>query len=599
MNRLDRPAACNRRTRQSRLRAATASAAVDALERRLLLSGTGTLTPVATFNGADGFSPVAAVADAQGNLFGVTAYTQVGNNTGSGVLFEVPAGTGTIKVLSTLGNGEGITEGDSLIIDSSGNLFGTEISAPSDGGTVVFEVAQGTSVITPLATFSQQASATQGRVTAVDSAGDLYGIDSLGGLFEVVKGSGTVTSLASDFSQSQLPLYDLELNPNGNLYGVTPSAIVEYAPSTGIVTTLATFDTAVTGTTPLGITFDSNNDIWGFSEYGGPEGNGTIWELPAGSNTVSLAASFTSATGYTPVTRPVIDSSGNLWGLTSDGGANGDGTLFEFSTSSVSDAITASSSTGGLIKLAPASDTSGLSDASDLNTDDAGSQGAGVVTGDMPYKTETISGIVVFEPLAGDVSEAEGAILTYIYNEPPPPSPPPFKFSEELMKEIDDLVKHLEDEKAQETQELMDLIKALNGMGSSIVFSKVQPAAGQAITRSGVIAEFAPVRALLGETGDELKTAQADVSKQPGLYGQYTRQSSAIIKLNAQLAAARKASVEAEIRKKIAADTALQSKFATEDTTLYNAATAELASISTLETNIESDLDSLRSPAKT
>jgi uncharacterized repeat protein (TIGR03803 family) len=46
-------------------------------------------------------------------------------------------------------------------------------------------------------------------------------------------------------------------------------------------------------------------------------------------STPTLLASFNGSNGAVPAAAPIVDAAGNLFGTTSAGGANGDGTLFE------------------------------------------------------------------------------------------------------------------------------------------------------------------------------------------------------------------------------------------------------------------------------
>jgi hypothetical protein len=328
----------------------TARALIDALENRLLLSATSTLTPIASFDGTNGSEPEALVEDAAGDVFGVTSYTSNGTQVGSGVLFEIPAGTSSISVLANFSNPAGTVVGESLIIDSAGNLYGSYGGNPLGTASIpdmLFELAKGATAITTLATFpAPQTPGPRTTVTAVDSAGDLFGTDGNGNPFEVV--SGRIATLA-DVQSSGASLQDLRLGPDGNLYGTQfgpqdssgneTYSLIEIPTNTMTLQTLATFDPATTGSTPTGVTFDSAGNLWGFCEYGGTgsdgtadqTGNGTVWELPLGSSTITAIASFTSTSGMNPSTKPVFGTSGKLYGVANTGGGNGAGSLFAIS----------------------------------------------------------------------------------------------------------------------------------------------------------------------------------------------------------------------------------------------------------------------------
>ena len=93
---------------------------LEALEIRLTLS----LTTLASFGAfPKGYDPVGGVImDSSGNLYGTTAG---GGANRDGTVFELAHGSGTITTLATFNGANGMTPDASLIMDSSGNLYGT------------------------------------------------------------------------------------------------------------------------------------------------------------------------------------------------------------------------------------------------------------------------------------------------------------------------------------------------------------------------------------------------------------------------------------------------------------------------------------------
>lgn len=89
-------------------------------------------------NCSDGLRPTAGVIeDSAGDIFGVTA--EGGNDNGDGVLFEYR--DGTMRVLHTFGGGaDGCGPVGGLIIDASGNLYGTTSGCGIAGGGTLFEL---------------------------------------------------------------------------------------------------------------------------------------------------------------------------------------------------------------------------------------------------------------------------------------------------------------------------------------------------------------------------------------------------------------------------------------------------------------------------
>src|SRR5262249_53881189 len=140
------------------------------------------------------------VLDSSGNLFGTA---QQGGSYGYGTVFEVAAGSGTITTLASFKIGNASCTETELILDSSGNLFGTAAFGGASGLGTVFEVASGSGTITSLASFDQTNGAYPYAGLVLDSSGNLFGTTQQGGsygygtVFEVAAGSGTITPLAS------------------------------------------------------------------------------------------------------------------------------------------------------------------------------------------------------------------------------------------------------------------------------------------------------------------------------------------------------------------------------------------------------------------
>ncbi len=101
------------------------------------------------------------------------------------------------------------------------------------------------------------------------------------------------------------------------------------------------------GNVPAGkLVFDQQGNLYGTTEGGGANANGTVFELsplPGGGWAESVIHSFCSqlscADGANPAAGVILDGLGNLYGTTSGGGNNGQvccwGTVFELSPPSV------------------------------------------------------------------------------------------------------------------------------------------------------------------------------------------------------------------------------------------------------------------------
>ena len=154
----------------------------------------------------------------------------------------------------------------------------------------------------------------------MDAAGDVFGTTGLGGtnntgiVYEIVPGSNTITTLAS-FSSDAVAGGDLTIDSNGNLFGTTQGGganaggtIFEIASGSSTLTTLATFNDN-TGVFPSGaLTIDSHGNLFGTAPSEGPNlGVGTVFELPVGSNTITVLGTFHGPNGSRPVGGVAFD----------------------------------------------------------------------------------------------------------------------------------------------------------------------------------------------------------------------------------------------------------------------------------------------------
>jgi hypothetical protein len=600
MNPLHPVVAGDLRKRRAHRRSNAAGAVIDELERRLFLSGT--VTPIASFNGVDGANPIAVVQDSSGNLFGITYFTYAspGANPGPGVFFEIPANTGTIKdlnVVSTNGSPVGLSD---LIIDSSDNLYGVASIGTANGPKAVVELAAGTTTAITLATFAADET---GQLTAVDSAGDLFGIGGTSdGTFEVVKNSGMITPLADVNDQLQQTIPDLELGPDGNLYGVsygaatTEADLFEITPSNGNLQILAAFDPTTSGDTPEGLTFDSSGNIWGFCQQGGPgsdgtygSGTGTVWEFPlpvtSANPTISFVAQFTQATGLTVVSRPAFDSTGSLYGLTEDGGANGNGTIFYLPAGSTTltdlydwlgndpdlpEGIVTTSN--GVAAVEPTTATPAIT-TEGLQITPAGTE--------LTKPQRVLLWNSIFNQLSTLSSDDPGTIFAIPINQ---------IIDQKLQQFYDELVKAEGDQKLALEQASEAYVQA----------TKTSPAELHHVERpavkTAISGELASIKAMLSTVSHDLGAAKPQVNKDNSDLALETKETNLIAALNTQLAGETNSAKQAAIQKKITADTAVLNKATTQESTVYNTALAALDNIQTLQGNISAALAALPAP---
>ena len=141
-------------------------------------------------SGNDGENPFAnLISDSAGNLYGTTSG---GGTNREGTVFKLSS-NGTETVLHNFGSGnDGQTPLGSLIFDSAGNLYGTTSAGGLYGFGMVFELSpDGTETV--LYNFGSGTDGQNPNAGMVfDSSGNLYGTTVNGGLF----GGGTAFELS-------------------------------------------------------------------------------------------------------------------------------------------------------------------------------------------------------------------------------------------------------------------------------------------------------------------------------------------------------------------------------------------------------------------
>lgn len=301
--------------------------------------GSFRLTVLASFDGLNGVLPNSVILDKSGNLFGAT---QNGGTNDLGAVFEVARGSNSVTTLASF-NGKNGAHPNPITQDASGNLYGTtEGGGTGIGMGTVFEIASGSGVITTLASFNYGNGGYPRGGVILDRSGDLYGttsagfsLSNYGTIFEIGKGSDTVTTLASfDYRNGATPVGNLAVDTAGSLYGTTQEGgpgelgtVFMLASGSSVITTLATFNGDNGSIPEAGVILDSSGNLYGTASAGNTD-SGSVFEIAAGTATLTTIASFNPPSGFGPNSL-VLDRAGNLYGTTLGGGPGREGTAFE------------------------------------------------------------------------------------------------------------------------------------------------------------------------------------------------------------------------------------------------------------------------------
>ncbi len=139
---------------------------------------------------------------------------------------------------------------------------------------------------------------------------------------------------------------DLTWDAQGNIYGTTMAggasgdgAVYELQRSGNSWTESVIYNfSGPDGVSPQsGVIFDKSGNLFGTTVHGGAQGDGHVYELKYTQGvgwTENTVYDFQNGSdGAHPVAGLIFDGSGNLYGATSDGGSQGGGTVFELSPS--------------------------------------------------------------------------------------------------------------------------------------------------------------------------------------------------------------------------------------------------------------------------
>jgi uncharacterized repeat protein (TIGR03803 family) len=262
----------------------------------------------------DGQTPFGGMAtDGMGKFLGTTIYG--GNSSDRGTIYELAktksgwSFRSLYSFCSETGCHDGGGSPGALIVDTSGNLYGTAESGGIDGGGVVFELtARGKYRV--LYNFCSAQNCTDG---SEPTAGLTYQGAQTGALYDGVSTLYGTTSGGG-------------ANDGGAVFALTPA---------GSETVVYSFNPATQdGTGPeAGLAIDRAGKLYGTTTQRGQFGSGTIFRVSVGGAETILHA-FCARANCTDGGAPgygelVMDSGGNLFGTSPNGGKYGDGLVYE------------------------------------------------------------------------------------------------------------------------------------------------------------------------------------------------------------------------------------------------------------------------------
>lgn len=257
--------------------------------------------------------PENVVVGPNGSLYGTT---DEGGDDNNGKIFVVrPGPSQPVSVFApwsytllhnlTGDDGSSPTHTGRLVFDSSGNIYGTTGYGGASNDGVVYKLTPSGGGWTESVVYSFTGGNDGSRPVNVvfDEAGNLYGAAHYGANHNCGFGYGC-----------------------GTIFELTPTQ------SGWTETTLHVFQQGVDGGWPGAVIRDAAGNLYGMAENYGPESGGTVWELSPSGGGWTFTVLYSFSTEIVDTFGPyalTMDAGGNLYGITSWGGGNNSGLVFK------------------------------------------------------------------------------------------------------------------------------------------------------------------------------------------------------------------------------------------------------------------------------
>jgi uncharacterized repeat protein (TIGR03803 family) len=293
-------------------------------------------------------------ANTNGMIYGMTSY---GGNIGAGTLFQLNPNTNATTIKYQFDGTHGMFPYGKLFQSATdSNLYGTTahgdtdfLTTGQDNGTVFkyniksntlasiysYGTDSGIACIEPHGGVIQAKDGrlygTMLRGTTLNQYGSLYSID------PKTPHKGATDIIFVD-SNGSTPWWGVMQASNKLLYGLTlmggtngKGVLFSYNTVTKVDSTIISFD-GLHGSYPFGGLLQSslNSKLYGMTSQGGTNGDGVLFRFDCGAKTDTVVLNFNGTNGATPISSLVQDSAGMLYGTTRYGGTHNNGVLFMF-----------------------------------------------------------------------------------------------------------------------------------------------------------------------------------------------------------------------------------------------------------------------------
>lgn len=216
------------------------------------------------------------------------------------------SGSSTKVIYKLAGGNDGSYPDTDLVMDRAGNIYGTTVTGGDHGSGTVFQLSPSATGWTHTVLYSFTGGRDGGepyKGVTLDADGNLFGTAVTGGAGSCEGGCGVVFKLT-------------------NSGGTWTQTVIHY------------FTGGNDGSGPgSGLTFDQHGHLYGMTPTGGAYGLGVVYQLQLQDGVWRLRVihTFTGGADGSSASsgRFALDHAGNLYGVTTVGGANGKGVAFE------------------------------------------------------------------------------------------------------------------------------------------------------------------------------------------------------------------------------------------------------------------------------
>jgi len=322
------------------------------------LDTNGMETILHNFDGSGGAeSSATLIMDANGDLYGTTTYgggdgCGTINSVGCGLVFKLSSDGKETVLHRFTGGADGAWPLAGLVMDANGVLYGTTNSGGTYQQGVVFKLVGKKETVLYAFTGGEDGAGPDAG-TLLDANGNLYGTATYGGdinclypdpcgvVYKLVGRKETVLHAFKGSPDGMYPTAGLVMDAAGNLYsttydggdGANGGTVFEVSQDRKerLLHTFGADGRKYDGDSPQGgVVFDPYGNLYGTTVYGGKGCCGTVFEITADGKEKILHSFCTTdcMDGAFPSGDLIIDANGNLYGTTSTGGANRNGTVF-------------------------------------------------------------------------------------------------------------------------------------------------------------------------------------------------------------------------------------------------------------------------------